>query len=587
MFDIFKKLDWFFKLRAKTYGLAVVCLLVVSLASAVTPIIIGNLIDALAERTLVASDIYLQIGIIFGLGVLMYALRYAWRALIFTNSTMLEAIMRNKLFDHFTKMDSEFFHEHRTGDLMAHATNDLASLKFVAGGGILTLTDSIVVSATTLFSMFVFIDWQLTLLTIVPFPLLIVISRKLGKVINTRFRKSLESFSRVNDHVQESVSGIRVIKAFGEEQDDYASYSEDIEHVVEMNKQVFKIDSLYRPAIDSITSLSYLLALIFGTYFIYNGRITIGNLVSYFSYLAMMTWPLLAVGFLANTLERGNVSYDRIQELLNNKSNIKEAQNPVKEPIKGDIHFDVRSFQYEDDEAVLLEDVQFELKAGQTLGLVGKTGSGKSTIFKLLMRDYDHYNGQITYGGIDIKDYAVDSVAEAIGYVAQEPFLFSHSIAENIRFGNPSLSLDQVTEFAKLSDVYEDIMGFPEQFDTQVGEKGVALSGGQKQRISIARALAVEPDYLFLDDSLSAVDAQTEHKILANFRELRQNRTTIIASHKISSVMDADLILVMEQGRVIGKGTHDDLIGSNEWYSKMYQKQQLEEKVEGGDQYGA
>ena len=587
MFDIFKKLDWFFKLRAKTYGLALVCLLVVSLASAVTPIIIGNLIDALAERTLVASDIYLQIGIIFGLGVLMYALRYAWRALIFTNSTMLEAIMRNKLFDHFTKMDSEFFHEHRTGDLMAHATNDLASLKFVAGGGILTLTDSIVVSATTLFSMFVFIDWQLTLLTIVPFPLLIVISRKLGKVINTRFRKSLESFSRVNDHVQESVSGIRVIKAFGEEQDDYASYSEDIEHVVEMNKQVFKIDSLYRPAIDSITSLSYLLALIFGTYFIYNGRITIGNLVSYFSYLAMMTWPLLAVGFLANTLERGNVSYDRIQELLNNKSNIKEAKNPVREPIKGDIHFDVRSFQYEDDEAVLLEDVQFELKAGQTLGLVGKTGSGKSTIFKLLMRDYDHYKGQITYGGIDIKDYAVDSVAEAIGYVAQEPFLFSHSIAENIRFGNPSLSLDQVTEFAKLSDVYEDIMGFPEQFDTQVGEKGVALSGGQKQRISIARALAVEQDYLFLDDSLSAVDAQTEHKILANFRELRQNRTTIIASHKISSVMDADLILVMEQGRVIGKGTHDDLIGSNEWYSKMYQKQQLEEKVEGGDQYGA
>lgn len=587
MFDIFKKLDWFFKLRAKTYGLAVVCLLVVSLASAVTPIIIGNLIDALAERTLVASDIYLQIGIIFGLGVLMYALRYAWRALIFTNSTMLEAIMRNKLFDHFTKMDSEFFHEHRTGDLMAHATNDLASLKFVAGGGILTLTDSIVVSATTLFSMFVFIDWQLTLLTIVPFPLLIVISRKLGKVINTRFRKSLESFSRVNDHVQESVSGIRVIKAFGEEQDDYASYSEDIEHVVEMNKQVFKIDSLYRPAIDSITSLSYLLALIFGTYFIYNGRITIGNLVSYFSYLAMMTWPLLAVGFLANTLERGNVSYDRIQELLNNKSNIKEAQNPVREPIKGDIHFDVRSFQYEDDEAVLLEDVQFELKAGQTLGLVGKTGSGKSTIFKLLMRDYDHYKGQITYGGIDIKDYAVDSVAEAIGYVAQEPFLFSHSIAENIRFGNPSLSLDQVAEFAKLSDVYEDIMGFPEQFDTQVGEKGVALSGGQKQRISIARALAVEPDYLFLDDSLSAVDAQTEHKILANLRELRQNRTTIIASHKISSVMGADLILVMEQGRVIGKGTHDDLIGSNEWYSKMYQKQQLEEKVEGGDQYGA
>lgn len=582
MFEIFKNLKWFFKLKRKTYAIAVLCLFIVAIATAITPMLIGNIIDEMTANTLTERGLILQIGTILFLAILMYALRYVWRALIFTNSTHLEAIMRNRLFDHFTKMDSQFFHEHRTGNLMAHATNDLAALKFVAGGGILTLADSVAVGGTTLFSMMFIIDWRLTLLTIIPFPLLIVVARKLGGVINRRYRKSLESFSRMNNRVQESVAGMRVIKAFGEEESDYQNFEDDTEDVVQINKSVNQVDAMYAPSIEMITQSAYVLTLFVGTFFVGVGEISIGDLVAYFSYLSMMAWPLLAVGRLANTLERGNVSYTRIEELLAIESHITEADEPIDKELGGDIDFDVKSFTYENDEDAMLKDVQFTLKSGETLGLVGKTGSGKSTIFKLLMREYDSYDGTIKYNGHDIKDYATDTVAEGIGYVSQEPFLFSHSILENIRFGAPETPKEQVEEYAKLADVYEDIMDTPEQFETQVGEKGVALSGGQKQRISIARALTVDPEFLFLDDSLSAVDAHTENQILNNFKELRKDRSTIIAAHRISSIIHADLILVMDEGRVIGKGNHQELLQSNEWYRSMYEKQQLQTLVEEG-----
>lgn len=562
--------------------IAVVCLFTVAISTAVTPLLIGNIIDEMTAGTLTSNRLITQIAIIFFLAALMYALRYVWRALIFTNSTTLEAIMRNRLFDHFTKMDSHFFHEHRTGDLMAHATNDLAALKFVAGGGILTLTDSIAVGGTTLFSMLFFVDWQLTLLTIIPFPLLILVARKLGVVINKRFRKSLESFSKMNDHVQESVAGMRVIKAFGEEESDYQNFTEDIDNVVTINKSVNQVDALYFPAIEIVTQSAHVLTLFFGTYFVSTGRISIGDLIAYFSYLSMMAWPLLAVGRLANTLERGNVSYSRIENLLAIKSKIKEAKRPVEKELGGDIEFDVQSFKYDDEAETTLKNVQFTLKSGQTLGLVGKTGSGKSTIFKLLMRDYDHYEGKISYDNHDIKDYSTSTLAKGIGYVSQEPFLFSHSILENVRFGAPETPIETVEKYTKLADVYEDIMETSDGFDTQVGEKGVALSGGQKQRISIARALTVDPEFLFLDDSLSAVDAHTENIILNNFKELREGRTTIIAAHRISSIIHADLILVMDDGEVIGKGNHQELLETNEWYRAMFEKQQLQEIVEEG-----
>ena len=587
MFSILRKLGWFFKLRWKSYTFGVFGLIAVAILSAVTPLILGNIIDQMVNSTLTFQSLALQSGTILVFAIAMYGLRYGWRVAIFGNSTLLESILRNRLFAHFTKMDSQFFHEYRTGDLMAHATNDLAALRFVAGGGILSITDSIFIGGTTLFSMIFFVDWKLTLFTTLPFPLLIVAARYMGKAINKRYRKSLESFSQMNNRVQESVGGMKVIKTFGEEEAHYDDFAGDIENVVARNKAVYQVDSAYSPIIEGITGLTYVLTLFFGSYFISIDRISLGQLIAYFSYLSMMTWPLLAIGRVANTLERGNASYNRVTDLLSKKSSLKEAKNPIQTPVAGDISFTVDSFTYPDGKNEVLQNAHFQLKSGNTLGIVGHTGSGKSTIFKLLLRDYDGYTGKIKYNDKDIKHYSLDAVSQGIGYVPQGTFLFSTTVRENIRFVNPQLTQEQVEYFAKLADIHDDIEQFPEGYDTEVGERGVSLSGGQKQRIAIARALATEAEFLILDEALSAVDAQTEARILDNLRAIRRNESTIIATHRISSIMHADEIIVLDKGQIVERGTHTELLANEGWYSQMYEEQQLQQKVDqGGETLG-
>ncbi|WP_373816778.1 ABC transporter ATP-binding protein [Jeotgalibaca porci] len=587
MFSILRKLGWFFKLRWKSYTFGVFGLIAVAILSAVTPLILGNIIDQMVNSTLTFQSLALQSGTILVFAIAMYGLRYGWRVAIFGNSTLLESILRNRLFAHFTKMDSQFFHEYRTGDLMAHATNDLAALRFVAGGGILSITDSIFIGGTTLFSMIFFVDWKLTLFTTLPFPLLIVAARYMGKAINKRYRKSLESFSQMNNRVQESVGGMKVIKTFGEEEAHYDDFAGDIENVVARNKAVYQVDSAYSPIIEGITGLTYVLTLFFGSYFISIDRISLGQLIAYFSYLSMMTWPLLAIGRVANTLERGNASYNRVTDLLSKKSSLKEAKNPIQTPVAGDISFTVDSFTYPDGKNEVLQNAHFQLKSGNTLGIVGHTGSGKSTIFKLLLRDYDGYTRKIKYNDKDIKHYSLDAVSQGIGYVPQGTFLFSTTVRENIRFVNPQLTQEQVEHFAKLADIHDDIEQFPEGYDTEVGERGVSLSGGQKQRIAIARALATQAEFLILDDALSAVDAQTEARILENLRAIRRNESTIIATHRISSIMHADEIIVLDKGQIVERGTHSELLTNEGWYSQMYEEQQLQQKVDqGGETLG-
>lgn len=589
MFQIFKKLGWFFKLRWKTYLIGVLALGITAALSSITPLILGRVIDQMAQKTITGAGLIQQVLLLLACTLMMYGLRYVWRISIFGNSTLLESIMRNRLFAHFTRMDSQFFHRYRTGDLMAHATNDLAALRFVAGGGILTLADSTFQGGITLCSMLFLIDWKLTLYTILPFPLLVIAARYLGSIINRRFRLSLQAFSQMNDQVNESVAGIKVIKTFGEEADDHEDFMANTTNVVDQNRKVHQVDAAYRPVIDGITGLTYVLTLFFGTMFIYQGRITVGQLVSYFSYLSMMAWPLLAVGRLVNTMERGNASWDRIAELLSETSHIIEGDEPISQTPAGDISFSIAEFAYPDaPDHPELENVHFHLPAGQTLGLVGKTGAGKSTIFKLLNREYDNYQGSIQYGGQDIKAFSLDALANSIGYVPQENFLFSATVRDNIRFGAPDLSDEEVIKYAKLADVHEDILNFSEGYDTRVGEKGVSLSGGQKQRLAIARALATEPEYLILDDSLSAVDASTEAQILKNLTAARQDKTTLIATHRMSAIMNANEILVLEDGHVVERGQHEGLMAEQGWYYDMYNEQQLQKEVteKGGEDHG-
>ncbi|CZQ89891.1 abc transporter [Trichococcus palustris] len=581
MINSFKKYTWFFKLRWKSYTFGVLALIICAILQVLNPKIIGTIIDGFIAGTLTWQTLLFWTALILISSLAMYALRYGWRMALFGNSTLIESILRNRLFSFFTRMDSEFFQKYRTGDLMAHATNDLAAIRFVAADGVLTLTDAISLGGITLFSMFFFIDWKLTLFAILPLPILIIVSTYLGKQIHSRYRGALKSFSSMNDHVQESVTGMKVLKTLGEEKEDLSAFKKNTQKVVAENQRVYKLKAALNPSIEIIMGATYVIALLVGGNYVQIGRISIGDLVAFISYIGMMQWPLLAVGGLINTLERGSAAYDRVEALLAYTPAIVEVESPYHQALNGDITFDIQSFTYPGAAQPTLTDVSFHLEEGKMLGVVGRTGSGKSTLYKLLLRDYDQYEGRISYGDIDIKEYALQSLKEGMAIVPQENFLFSTTIRENIRFGNPQLSQEEVEKYAKLANVHEDILSFPEGYDTEVGERGVSLSGGQKQRIAIARALAVGPECLILDDSLSAVDAQTEEAILESLKQERRHKTTIISAHRISSIMHADEIIVMEKGNIVERGTHQQLIAMNGWYADMYQKQQLEKKLDG------
>lgn len=579
--EIFRKLRWFFKQEWKAYTLGVSFLILVAILQVVSPRIVGNIIDQINLGTLTSKMLIIQVLLILSVGILQYVFRYIWRIRIWGTSAKLEKTLRTRLFHHFTKMDASFFQKYRTGDLMAHATNDLTSIRLVAGAGILTLADSISSGGITLITMFLVVDWRLTLIAMIPIPALTIVSRILGKRMHRQFRKAQAAFSGLNDKTQESITGAKVIKTFGEEEEDITDFERQTRDVVKKNKEVYLVNSLFRPAIIFIIGLSYALSIIFGGIFIQNGDMTIGNLVTFFSYIGLMRWPMMAVGRLMNTLERGSASYNRIDELLKEKSSIVEKEGAIAAPLTGDLTVDLEAFKYPGVAQNTLHDIHFTVKQGETLGIVGRTGSGKSTLFELLLRTYDHYDGSIKYNGIDIRDYKLDQLLEGIGYVPQENFLFSTNVRENIRFANPAYTQEQIEDAARTTAIHDDILGFPNGYDTLVGERGVSLSGGQKQRISIARAVITNPELLIFDDSLSAVDAKTEEEILSNMNQKRHNRTTIISAHRISSVMNANEIIVLDEGTIIERGTHEQLMANNGWYSQMYEKQQLESKLEG------
>ncbi|HIZ70930.1 MAG TPA: ATP-binding cassette domain-containing protein [Candidatus Atopostipes pullistercoris] len=575
---IYKKLGWFFKDRWKSYLIAIIALLIVAILQLIPPRIIGVVIDEIAMDVITMDSLIKWLVILFVTAVLQYVLRYIWRVNIWGNAQKLEKIMRNRLYKHFTEMDSEFYQKYRTGDLMAHATNDLRALRMVAGGGIVTMADSLSITIITITAMFIVVDWRLTLLAIIPLPFLAVASRYLGRMLHTRFRGAQDAFSQMNNKVQESLQGIKRIKTFGQEKEDIEEFHEQTDNIVEKNREVYKIDSLFDPVLDLIIGSSYVIAIIVGGNLIIDMEISVGEFVTFISYIGMLVWPMFAIGRLFNIIERGSASYERIELLLSEKSGIIERQGADNKPPKGDIEFKVDLFKYPNSEEVALKDISFHIKKGNTLGIVGKTGAGKTSILKLLLRDYDHYDGEIKFGNKDIRNYTLDSLLQSIGYVPQDTFLFSTSIRDNIRFSNPSLSQEKVEMAAKISDIHQDIIEMPNGYDTQTGERGVSLSGGQKQRVSIARALIKNPEVMILDDSLSAVDAKTEEEILRGLKELREDQTTIIVAHRISSLMHADEIIVLDEGEITERGTHEELIEQDGWYHEMYNKQQLEQK---------
>ena len=581
--SIFKKLGWFFKQEKKSYIIGVFSLMMVALVQLVPPKVIGVVVNEIVNKEIRLTKIIVWVALLIGAGLAQYLFRYIWRMHIWGSAARLEKELRTQLFHHFTKMDSIFYQKYRTGDLMAHATNDLNAIQNVAGAGILTFADSVITGGTTIIAMVLFVDWRLTLIALLPLPLLAVTSRVLGSKLHDAFRDSQAAFSAINDKTQESITGIKVIKTFGQEKEDLADFTEKIDDAIVKNKRTNFLDALFDPFITLIIGVSYVLTIIIGGRFIMEGTISLGQLVSFIAYIGMLVWPMFAIGRLFNVLERGNASYDRVNELLHEKTHIIERKDAIKTMAQGTISMKIDSFSYPKEEAVALENIQFSLQEGETLGIVGKTGAGKTTILKLLMREYDQYQGTISFGKHNIKNYTLDALMGAMGYVPQDHFLFSMTVRDNIRFAKPDLEQAAVEQAAALAFINQEIKAFPEGYDTMVGERGVSLSGGQKQRISIARALIVEPELLILDDALSAVDAKTEEAILSNLKETRQEKTTIITAHRLSSVMHAKEILVLDEGKIIERGTHQELLTQKGWYQRMWEKQQLEAKIEGSE----
>ena len=578
--NLIRKLAWFLKLEKRRYIIGIIALSLVSVFNLIPPKVIGNIVDKIEAGNLTNSQLFINIIYLVLAAFIMYGLRYVWRVYIFGAAYNLGRILRFRLFQHFTKMSPSFYQKYRTGDLMAHATNDVNAVVMVAGGGVMSAVDASITALVTLFTMIFLISAKLTLIAVIPLPFLAYATNKLGEKNHQSFKEAQESFSDLNNKVQESVSGIRVTKSFGYGNDDINSFGETNKKVFSKNIIASKYNALFDPMVLVFVGLSYTLTLIFGGIFISRGEISVGNLVTFVTYLDMLVWPLQAIGWLFNIGQRGDVSYTRIEKLLAEENDVVEKENTIPAH-NGRLEYNINSFSYVGEET--LSDIKFAIDKGQTLGIVGVTGSGKTTLLKLLLREYDVEDGSINLNNHNIKDYKLKDLRSLIGYVPQDQVLFAMSIKENIRFADTKYTDKQVEDITKVCGIYDDIVNMTDGFDTIIGERGVSLSGGQKQRMAMSRALIMNPEILILDDSLSAVDAKTEHLILENLKEERSGKTTIITAHRLSAIVHADLIIVMDNGKIIERGTHDQLIAQDGWYKETYNTQQLEEKMKGGN----
>ena len=578
--NLIRKLGWFLKLEKRRYIIGILALSLVSVFNLIPPKVIGNIVDKIEAGNLTNSQLFINIIYLVLAAFIMYGLRYVWRVYIFGAAYNLGRILRFRLFQHFTKMSPSFYQKYRTGDLMAHATNDVNAVVMVAGGGVMSAVDASITALVTLFTMVFLISAKLTLIAVIPLPFLAYATNKLGEKNHQSFKEAQESFSDLNNKVQESVSGIRVTKSFGYGNDEINSFGETNKKVFSKNIIASKYNALFDPMVLVFVGLSYTLTLIFGGIFISRGEISVGNLVTFVTYLDMLVWPLQAIGWLFNIGQRGDVSYTRIEKLLAEENDVVEKENTIPAH-NGRLEYNINSFSYVGEET--LSDIKFAINKGQTLGIVGVTGSGKTTLLKLLLREYDVEDGSINLNNHNIKDYKLNDLRSLIGYVPQDQVLFAMSIKENIRFADTKYMDKQVEDITKVCGIYDDIVNMTDGFDTIIGERGVSLSGGQKQRMAMSRALIMNPEILILDDSLSAVDAKTEHLILENLKEERSGKTTIITAHRLSAIVHADLIIVMDNGKIIERGTHDQLIAQEGWYKETYNTQQLEEKMKGGN----
>ena len=580
---LFAQLSWYFRREWRRYFGAIALLAIIAVLQLIPPKVVGIVVDGVTRQHYTAEKVWMWIGALVLIAVMVYLLRYVWRVLLFGASYQLAVELREDFYRQLSRQHPAFYLRHRTGDLIARATNDVDRVVFAAGEGVLTLVDSMVMGCAVLIVMSTQISWQLTLLALLPMPVMALVIKRNGDVLHERFRVAQAAFSSLNDRTQESLTSIRMIKAFGLEDRQSAQFAADAADTGRKNMRVARIDARFDPTIYIAIGTANLLAIGGGSWMVLQGSMTLGQLTSFVMYLGLMIWPMLALAWMFNIVERGSAAYSRIRTMLEEAPTVNDGHELAPEG-RGALSVAVREFIYPQANKASLEKVNFVLQPGQMLGICGPTGAGKSTILALIQRHFDVTQGDIRFHDIPLTRLQLDSWRARLAVVNQTPFLFSDTVANNIALGRPDATPEQIEHVARLASVHDDILRLPQGYETEVGERGVMLSGGQKQRISIARALLLEAEILILDDALSAVDGRTEHQILHNLRQWGEGRTVIISAHRLSALTEASEILVMQHGHIVQRGRHDGLVAQPGWYRDMYRYQQLEAALDDAPQ---
>ena len=566
----------YFRRNLGILAIGVSSLLIVDLLQLFIPRVIKLAVDDLTRYQATSARLLSYAGMVLALALGIVVFRFVWRRCLFGHSRQVEEALRNRLFSHLQTLSFSYFDRANTGDLMAHATNDVQAVQLAAGMGLVALTDTLVLG-TAAIGFMLYINPSLTLIALLPMPFIALFARTISKIFYERFQKVQASFSQLTERARENLAGIRTIKAYTQETAEIKRFDQTGRNYIAANLRMVKISGIFSPMSLIFTNLSMALVLVIGGKLTILNTISVGDFVAFNSYLLLLTWPMMALGWMINLFQRGSASLGRIQAILNTPSEAAEiVEIPKKSLTQGDIESRSLTFTYPGSNLSALEDIHLSIKPGQLVGIVGRTGAGKSTLCQLLPRLYDTPPGQLYLEGEDIHRWPLDELRRAIAVVPQDPFIFADTVRANICFGNPDASTDEMIEAAEAAHLLDEILALPHQFDTILGERGVTLSGGQKQRLTLARALILSTPLLILDDCFSSVDLETELAILANLRHYLKARTTLIASHRLEAMRAADVIFVLEWGRLREQGSHDQLLAQKGIYAALYHRQKLE-----------
>ena len=576
MFDVMLKLKDFFTKYKKDYIISFLTMIASNLFSVFIPYLIGQLIDYIVRDELTLNLLIRIVGVFLFSLIASYIFEFIWSYYLFTGAAKLQRNMRDNLMAHFLNMRSIFFEKYRVGDLMARSTQDVRAIADTAGYGMMVLMNATLFLTTIIGMMGISVSWRLTLFSLLPLALLAYAFDKLGNEVEQRFSIAQESFSSLNNDVLEVVDGIRVIRAYVKEADYVQKFRDQTESMLKKNNRVADINAMFMPLVKIITSICTVISFGYGAFLVYEGALSVGDIVAFQMYLSMIVWPIISIGELTNVLRQGSSAMHRVEDVLDTTDDMEEDGVKIIEN-SNDITMRGLNFQYPTSHEMNLSHIDIRIPKGEMLGIVGKTGAGKTTLLRQFLRQYPLGEGEFRYGENEVLNYQRRQVQGLIGYVPQDHVLFSRSVRDNIAFGKGQATDQEILDSIRIAAFDEDLLKMDEGLDTMIGEKGVSISGGQKQRISLARALIKNPEILILDDALSAVDAKTEQKIISNIQKVRANKTTIISTHRLSAVKEADEIIVLEDGQIIERGNHEELLSLQGWYYEQYLRQELKE----------